>query len=76
MGEVSFHLIGTNAFHVKAESKRFQGTTVGSRCHQNHKFSAISTTSFDRRLQKLALNYVSLVQYFSVSSFNQIESYH
>ena len=29
MGEMSFHLIRTNDFHVKAESKRFQGTAIG-----------------------------------------------
>ena len=76
MGEVSFYLIRTNAFHVKAESKRFQCTAAGSPCRQNHKFRVISTSSFDRVRQKIALNCVPLVKYFSVSSFNQIESYH
>ena len=30
--EVSFHLIGTNDFHVKAENERF--TAAGSRCYR------------------------------------------
>ena len=33
IGEVCFHLIGTNAFHVKTENERF--TAVGSRFRQN-----------------------------------------
>ena len=36
MGEMCFHLIGTNGFHVKAESKRL--TAVGSCSRQNLKF--------------------------------------
>ena len=31
MGEVSFHLIATNGFHITAENERF--TAVGWRCH-------------------------------------------
>ena len=34
-GEVSFQLIGTNGFRVKAENERF--IAVGSRCLQNLK---------------------------------------
>lgn len=33
MGGVSFHLIGTNGFHVTAKKKRF--TSVGFPCHEN-----------------------------------------
>ena len=40
MGEVCFHLIGTNGFHVKAESKRL--TAVGSCSRQNLKFWKLS----------------------------------
>ena len=36
MGKVSFDLIGTNCFHIKAEKEMF--STVGLRCRQNLKF--------------------------------------
>ena len=36
MSEVSFHVIGTNRFRVKAENEKF--TAVGSHYHSNLKF--------------------------------------
>ena len=36
MSEVSFHMMGTNGFHVKAENEKF--TAVGSHYHSNLKF--------------------------------------
>ena len=49
MGEVSFHLIGTNGFYVKAETERF--TVAGLFCRQNFKFE-IFMPSFDRLRQR------------------------
>ena len=40
IGEVCFHLIDTNAFHVKTENDRF--TAVGSRFRQNLKVEKMS----------------------------------
>ena len=39
MGQVSFHLVGTNGFHLKAENKRF--TAAGLRCRQNLGFEIL-----------------------------------
>ena len=49
MGEVSFHLIGGNGFHIKAENEGF--SPVGSRCHQNIKYENFRS-SFSRLRQK------------------------
>ena len=49
MGEVSFHLIGANGFHIKAENEGF--SPVGSRCHQNIKYENFRS-SFSRLRQK------------------------
>ena len=50
MGEVSFHLIGTNPLHVNPEFGRF--TDAGSHCRQNLKFENFSS-SFCRHVKKL-----------------------
>ena len=39
VGEVYFHLLGTNGLHVKTENERF--TAAGARCPQNLKYRYI-----------------------------------
>ena len=48
-GEVYFRLLGTNGFHVKAESENF--TTADSPCRQNLKCENF-TSSFGRYVKK------------------------
>lgn len=64
-GEVSFHLIDTNGFHVKGENERF--TAAGSFCRQNFKFE-IFMPSFGRLCQRNVQKCGQHVQhdYFSV----------
>ena len=50
MDKVSFHLIGTNGFHAKADNENF--TAARSRCRQNCQFEK-STLSFARLRQRL-----------------------
>ena len=59
IGEVYFHLLGTNGVHVKAENEQFTG--VGSRC-QNLKNKNF-TSSFGRPRQKIALKSLPHVQH-------------
>ena len=68
IGEVHFHLLGTNGFHVKAENERF--TAAGSRCRQNLKNENF-TSSFGRLRQQIAPKSVPHVQHDYFSSFNQ-----
>ena len=70
IGEVHFHLFGTNDFHVKAKNKRF--TAAGSRCRQNLKYESF-TSSFDRLRQKIAPKSVPHVQHdYFLHSANEI----
>ena len=49
IGELHFHLLGTNGFHVKAKSERFTAATP--RCRQKLKYENF-TSSFSRLRQK------------------------
>ena len=50
VGKLSFHFLGTNSFHVKAENERF--TAAGSRCCENLKYEDVMS-SFARLHKKL-----------------------
>ena len=52
IGEESFHLIGTNGFHVRSGNEKF--TAVGSRCRQNLKFETVQLL-FDH-VKEMCLN--------------------
>ena len=47
-GEGSFHLIGTNSFHVKATNEKF--IALGSRYRQNLKFHVIVCRPIDKEM--------------------------
>ena len=68
IGELSFRLLGTNGFHVKAKDKR--STDVSLRCCQNLKYENL-TSSFGRLRQNMAPKSVPHVQHDYFSSFNQ-----
>ena len=51
IGGVLFHLLGTNGFHVKAKTERFNAAS--SRYHQNLKYKNF-TSSFGRLRQNIA----------------------
>ena len=54
MGEVSFHSIGTNSFHVEAKNERFSAT--GLHCRQNLRFENV--TSLADYVKEMYLNCV------------------
>ena len=58
--EVSFPLIGTTDFHVKAENERF--TAAGSSCRQNVQFE--NFTSLFRRLLQINVRPSSVARLF------------
>ena len=68
IGEVYFRLLGTNGFHIKAETERF--SAVGSRCRQNLKYENF-TSSFGKLRQKSVPKSVPHVQHDYFSLFNQ-----
>ena len=67
-GGVTFRLLSTNGFHVKANSERF--TAASSRCRQNLKYENF-TSSFARLRQNIAPKSVAHVQHDYFSSSNQ-----
>ena len=68
LGEVHFHFLGTNGFHVKAKNERF--TIAGSRCRQNLKYENFKS-SFGRLRLKIAPKRVPHAQHDYFSSFSQ-----
>ena len=68
MGEVSFHLIGTNGFHIEAEKENFLLWA-----HVVVRASSFKLSSFGGLRQKLALKLrgVPHVQHDYFSSFDQ-----
>ena len=65
---ITFRLLGTNGFHVKAKSER--STAASFRCRQNLKYENF-TSSFSRLRQNIATKSVPHVQHDYFSSFNQ-----
>ena len=68
IGELHFRLLGTNSFHVKAESER--STAASLRCRQNLKYENF-TSSFGRLRQNIATKSVQH-DYFSWTPVNRI----
>ena len=64
VGEVHFHFLGTNGFHIKAKNETF--TAAGSLCRQNLNYEKLSP-----KCQKIAPKCVPHGQHDYFSSFNQ-----